>query len=192
VRVKKTADPHSNGVVPAPPAAARPPGTWKGVGPWWLLALLAGTLMTGLAILLHALRWSGGGLFFFMAAACAIGAGLAGLVAHYRREQSQHAEADEPVAPHVYRSTVCRVEQPILDKLARAVKAMHQRAEERQWEIDRQYYGEHRTQAETLLAQGDLPGAFREYCRAMMPLSSALNKQRNKEETFQPLWDKAR
>jgi len=192
VRVKKTADPHSNGVVPALPTATRPAATWTGLGPWWLLALVGGTLMTPLAILLHTLRWSGVDLFFFMAAACAIGAGLAGLVAHYRRERSLSADADEPAKPRVYRSTVCRVEQPLLDKLARAVKAMHQRAEERQWEIDRRYYGEHQTQAEALLAQGDLPGAFREYCRAMMPLSSALNKQRNKEETFQPLWDKAR
>jgi serine/threonine protein phosphatase PrpC len=192
VRVQKAADPHSNGVVPAPSAPARPAPPWTGLVPWWLLALVGGTLMTPLAILLRTLGWSGVGLFFFMAAACAIGAGLAGLVAHYRRERSLLADADEPAKPRVYRSTVCRVEHPLLDKLARAVKAMHQRAEERQWEIDRRYYGEHQKQAEALLAQGDLPGAFREYCRAMMPLSSALNKQRNKEETFQPLWDKAR
>ena len=32
-------------------------------------------------------------------------------------------------------------------------------------------------------------GAFREYCRAMLPLTRALQKMRNKEEVFQPVWD---
>src|SRR5262249_32635782 len=96
VRVKKTADPHSNGVVPALPTAARPAGAWPGRGPWWLRARGGGPLMPPLAILLHTRRWSGVDLFFFMAAACATGAGLAGLVAHYRRERSLSADADEP------------------------------------------------------------------------------------------------
>jgi protein phosphatase len=192
VRVSKTADPHSNGVAPSAPAQ-RPSSPWQRLGPWWLVALLVGTLLTGLALLLHSLKWGGWGLVFFVSAVCAIVAGFVGLALDYRRERSRRVEGDEqPAKPRVYRSVPCRVEQPLLDKLARAVKTMHQRAEERQWEIDQQYYGEHQTEAEALLAKGDLPGAFREYCRAMMPLSSALNKQRNKEEMFQPLWDKAR
>jgi protein phosphatase len=193
VRVKKAGDAQSNGFVSAlPPAAPRPSPAWKGLGPWWLLSLVGGTALTGLAIFLQLAKFPSSGLFFFVAAIAAIVAGFVGLGLQYRRERGLRIDADEPSAPRVYRSTVCRVEQPLLDKLARAVKAMHQRAEERQWEIDRQYYGAHHTEAEALLAKGDLPGAFREYCRAMMPLSSALNKQRNKEEMFQPLWDKAR
>ncbi|HEY7428334.1 MAG TPA: hypothetical protein VH682_29145, partial [Gemmataceae bacterium] len=54
-------------------------------------------------------------------------------------------------------------------------------------------YEEHSTAAEGLLQQGDLPGAFREYCRAMLPLTQALHKQRHKEEKFQPIfWDRSR
>ena len=80
----------------------------------------------------------------------------------------------------------------MLEKVMRNVKAMRQRAEERQWEFDQPYYDEHAAQAEQLLAKGEMSGAFRESCRAMMPLSAAFHKQRNKEEMFQPLWDKAR
>ena len=37
-----------------------------------------------------------------------------------------------------------------------------------------------------------LPDAFREYCRAMLPLTRALHERRQKEEVFQPVWDKGR
>ena len=40
------------------------------------------------------------------------------------------------------------------------------------------------------LAQGDLPTAFREHCRAMHRLLKSCNQQRQKVEVFQPLWDK--
>ena len=41
------------------------------------------------------------------------------------------------------------------------------------------------------LARSDLPGAFREYCRAMRTITEALQRQRQKEEVFQPIWDKS-
>jgi protein phosphatase len=191
VRIQKGIDPRSNGVAARPSARRRPEPWWTRVGPWWLLSLIAGTLLTALAVFLNTQRWPGG-MFFFLMAACAILAGLIGLALEYRREQRLSAEPEETTRAHIHRSASCRVEQPLLEKLARAVRAMRQRADERQWVIDQTYYGEHHTQAEALQAKGDLSGAFREYCRAMMPLSSALNKQRNKEEIFQPLWDKAR
>jgi hypothetical protein len=61
---------------------------------------------------------------------------------------------------------------------------------EKQWSPDWKLYEECASAAETLLQKGDLPGAFREYCRALMPLTNALNRHRNKEESFQPLWDR--
>ena len=133
-------------------------------------------------------------MFFFLLAACTIVAGLVGVALHYRREKNQPEETDEesPPAPRIHRHASCRVEQAMLDKVIHNVKALRQRAEEKQWEFDQAYFDEHQTQAQELLAKGDMPGAFREYCRAMMPLSQALSRQRNKEEMFQPVWDKAR
>lgn len=39
-------------------------------------------------------------------------------------------------------------------------------------------------------SRADPTAAFREYCRAMLPLTRALQRLRNKEEAFQPVWDK--
>src|SRR5262249_41336981 len=77
VRVGKTADPHSNGVAQSAPVQ-RPSSPWQRLGPWWLVALLAGTLLTGLALLLHKLDWPGGGLVLFLT-------GVSALVAGFRR-----------------------------------------------------------------------------------------------------------
>ena len=51
-------------------------------------------------------------------------------------------------------------------------------------------YQERRQKADQALAQGDLPAAFREHCRAMHVLLRIFNAQRHKEEVFQPVWDK--
>ena len=51
-------------------------------------------------------------------------------------------------------------------------------------------FQEARARAEPALANGDLPTAFREHCRAMHVLLRAFNFQRHKEEVFQPVWDK--
>ena len=180
-----------NGVTVAAPKLKQRLSPLKQLPPWWLLSLVLGTMLTGMA---SALQWLQlpGGLFVFLTAAAAIMAGFVGLGLHYRREQEHEVEPDVLAKPRIHRSANCRVEQPLLDKLARAVEAMRLRAGERQWEIDQVYYDEHHAQAETFLAQGDLTGSFREYCRAMMPLTQALQKQRNKEEVFQPVWDKVR
>ena len=69
---------------------------------------------------------------------------------------------------------------------------LRQRAEEKGWSPDWSQYNEHSQAAEALLAQDDVPGAFREYCRAMLPLTRALHDRRQKEEVFQPVWDKTR
>ena len=53
------------------------------------------------------------------------------------------------------------------------IQAMRQRVEELQCEADMATYDEHHARAETLARAGELPEAFREYCRAMRPLSAA-------------------
>lgn len=192
VHVKKS-DPHSNGVVakfkPRPPAAP-----WKGrLPPWWLFSLICSTLLTILAIVMRIFDLPAAGLTAFLLAVGAIVAGLIGLGLHYRREQKQGLELeDAPTLPRIHRTASCRVEQPMLDMVMRNVKAMRQHADGHHWDFDHDYYDEHHTQADEFLAKSDLSGAFREFCRAMMPLSAALSKQRNKEEIFQPVWDKAR
>ena len=132
-----------------------------------------------------------GSVFLFLVATLAILAGLVGLgVDYFREKQRLEGEDEEPAAPRIHRKSPCRVEQPLLDKLARAVEVLRQRADEKRWEPDWNQYQEHAAAAGELQQKGDLPGAFREYCRAMLPLTRALQKLRNKEEAFQPVWDK--
>jgi protein phosphatase len=187
VLIVRIADGTDANGVPLPASVA---GRWLRV-PWWVHALAAGTL---LAVAAAALQYAGlpaAAVLAFLLAAVAIPAGLVGLAQHYQREKNRPVtEEEERPPPRVHRKAACRIEQPLLDKLGRALQALRQRADEKHWEPDWNRYEEHRTTAEALLSRSDIPGAFREYCRAMLPLTQALHKQRHKEESFQPVWDK--
>jgi protein phosphatase len=179
----------SNGVaVPPAGAAARP---WRLPAPWWALTLFAGTMLVVAAAWLE-FEQLPGSVPLFLVATLAILAGLVGLGVDYFREKKRldGEEEEGASAPRIHRKAPCQVEQPLLDKLARALEVLRQRADEKHWEPDWNQYQEHTTAAGDLLRKGDLPGAFREYCRAMLPLTRALEKQRKKEEIFQPVWDK--
>ncbi len=158
--------------------------------PWWLAVLVAGTVLAGTAAVLAARQVAGGSLAFLAAAVCIV-AGLVGLLQHYRSEQTEPEEEEAP-RPRINRRASCRIEQPLVDRLARAVKTLAQRAEEAHWSPDWPIYRRHFDEAEQLLAKKDYPAAFREYCRAIPPLTEALGKHRQKEESFQPVWDKVK
>jgi protein phosphatase len=184
VRVQGSAE--GNGVAAPPPP---PPAPWQRV-PWWAWTLFLGTLLVAAATNLGAHEFPGA-VFVFLLGAVAILAGLVGLGLAYQGEKNrQAAEAEELPPPRVHRKTSCRIEQDLLEKLARQVQALRQRADERHWEPDWPQFDEHHLLAEEQLQKKDLPAAFREYCRAMLPLTRALQKQRHKEEVFQPVWDK--
>jgi hypothetical protein len=137
-------------------------------------------------------HWGAMAAFTFVLAFAAIMAGLVGLVLQYRRERQRAAseDDDDEAPPRIHRQTPCGVEPQLLDRLVRAVRTLHQYAWEKNWSPDWPSYDEHIKAAESLMQTNDLPAAFREYCRALLPLTRALNKQRNKEESFKPLWDK--
>jgi hypothetical protein len=121
-------------------------------------------------------------------------AGLVGLFIQYHHEKTappSDEDEDRP-PPRVHRRASCRVERPLLDKLARQLRALRQRADEKHWEPDWNVYQEHNAAAEDLLQKGDLPGAFREFCRAMLPLTRALHERRQKDDAFHPVWEKTR
>ncbi len=177
----------SNGTVSSKKSKNRT--SWSAL-PWWPFALTTGITLVVLAIVLQAYQWTtSAGLTFFLGSAAII-AGLAGLALHYHGERRKAAVEEEHEEPRIHRQTTCRVESDLLDRLIRAIRTLHQHAVERQWPTDWKSYEECANAAESLLQKGDLSGAFREYCRALMPLTDALNRQRNKEESFQPLWDR--
>ncbi|HEY7328554.1 MAG TPA: protein phosphatase 2C domain-containing protein [Gemmataceae bacterium] len=177
----------SNGIANTLKTWKRP--LWTSL-PWWPFALLVGTLLAVTAIVLQAEQKTGSAGFAFLLGSTAIVAGLAGLFLHYHRERQQASHEEEHEELRIHRHTTCRVELPLLDRLIGAIRTLHQHAAEKQWSTDWKSYEECATAAEALLQKGDLVSAFREYCRALMPLTNALNRQRNKEESFQPLWDR--
>jgi serine/threonine protein phosphatase PrpC len=180
--------PDANGVVPT---SGRKRGAFGAPVPLWPIALLGGTLLAIAAIVLEFHRWSAAAATAFLLALAAILAGLAGLALHYRRERLRSAAAEEDLpAPRIHRQASCVVDPPLLERLTKAVKTLRQHADEKRWTPDWKVYEEHSTAAEQLVQSGDLDGAFREYCRAMLPLTRALHKQRNKEESFQPVWER--
>jgi protein phosphatase len=159
--------------------------------PWPLTALALGALLAGGAVGAMAAQMYFLGIPAFLVAAVVIVAGLVGLVFLHRKEQLQAAEEGEHSPPHVYRQAPCRIERGLLDKLARATAALKQRAEEKKWDPDWTAYQRHNDLAQKAVADNDLDGAFREYCRAMRALTEALERHRNKEEVFTPVWDKS-
>jgi hypothetical protein len=152
---------------------------------------LGGTLLAVAAIALEIHHWTIVAIPAFLFAFAAIVAGLVGLFLHYRRERLRSANEDEDLpAPRIHRQASCRIEPALLERLTKAVNTLRQYADEKRWTPDWKTYEEHATAAAELLQQNDLPGAFREYCRAMLPLTRALHKQRHKEESFQPVWER--
>jgi protein phosphatase len=186
--VRVGGSPDGNGVV-APAPAPRP---LLRLPPWWVGALVGGTLLSAGATFLVSLELPGA-VLVFLAVAAASGAGLVGLVLAYRKEQSRADSEDEDrPPPRIHRRAPCRIERPLLEKLSKALRALRQRADEKHWEPDWNLYQQHQEAGDELLRQGDVPGAFREYCRAMLPLTRALHERRPKGEVFQPVWDKTR
>jgi protein phosphatase len=175
--------------LPAPGVngAARRGGSrsWRDPAPWWLLALAAGNLLALLGCAMHRYEFPGA-LWVFLAGAPAALVGLGGLVHHYARER-RHAREEVAVGPRVHRKAACPVDPALADRFARLLEALRQRVEERGWPTDWPAVEAHRQAMTAALERGDLAGGFRECCRALLPLTQAFNRVRQKEEKFPPL-----
>jgi len=159
--------------------------------PWWFSTLSVGTLLASGAVYMQMVGMPGS-VAVFLLGAIAILAGMVGLfLFSYQREEKPPEPDSEQPQPRIHRRALSRIEQPLLDKLTKALGNLKQRAEDKHWEVEWKLYEECRTKAIELTQAGDLAGAFREYCRAMLPLTRALQKVRNKEEVFAPVWDKS-
>jgi hypothetical protein len=116
---------------------------------------------------------------FVLALASSI-AGLAGLVAQ-QKQRAFHPPDEDSTEPRVYRHKEFRLDKSMLDKLAQAARSVRQRVEEMECEADMADYDEHYGKADKEAKSGDLPEAFREYCRAIRPISAALRKHRPRD-----------
>jgi protein phosphatase len=167
----------------------RAPQGWERWLPPPLGALVAGVVLALGAVVLTHFNLPGA-LPAFLLAALALVVGIVGLLLQAREERRQ-AALPKPPRPKAHRDGPCAIEMPLLHKLARAEAVLEGRLREHNWDADWAVCRQHHELAQRFLKEGDRAAAFREYCRAMRPLTEAMHRQRNKEEIFQPVWDKA-
>jgi protein phosphatase len=158
--------------------------------PWPWASLVLGILLALAAIGVTYTR-IGGGTVVFLLAAVALGAGLVGLFFQNRAENRATADESVPSPPKVHRQSHCSIDLGLLKKLARAEALLEDRIRDRRWTADLDTAKKHCELAERHQSANELTDAFREFCLAMRPLSEAVERQRHKEEAFQPVWDKA-
>jgi PPM family protein phosphatase len=184
------ADTGTSGKNHRPVATKSGPG-WRLPVAWPLAALVLGILLALAAIgITYAKLGIVLGLLVFVLAAAALGAGIVGLLMQNRQESRAVDENGQNTDLRIHRRAACDIELTLLKKLAHAEALLEDRIRDHQWTADWDDCKKHHDLAEQHLNEGALTDAFREFCLAMRPLSEALERQRNKEENFQPVWDK--
>jgi serine/threonine protein phosphatase PrpC len=174
---------------PAPEVEFRTP--WYRRLPWPVLALSFGVLLAAEAALLAFLGWDTSETAFALAAVVLL-VGLIGLGIHYVHTMRQAAAAKQPRRLKVYEQTSCRIDRALLDRLAGAEATLEQLLREKQWEVDWPLHEKHHEHALAVMRDGDLGQAFAEYCRAIRPFTDAVQRRRDKEDVFRPLWEGGR
>jgi protein phosphatase len=162
---------------------------WHRRLPWPLMLLMLGILLALGAIALTYGKL-GGGTALFVLAALTFGAGLVWLLQQSRQENQPSTFENDDQELHIHRQVLCSIELPLLKKLARAEAILEDRIRDRNWTADWADCKKHIEMAEQFQRKGSLMESFREYCRSILPLTEALQRQRQKEEVFQPVWDK--
>jgi protein phosphatase len=156
---------------------------------WPMTALVLGVLLAlGAATLTYLQHW--GGLLTFLLATAFLVAGVVGLLLHHREAKLHQEDEPEPPRTNVYSKAPCRIERPLMERLMKAEGILEQRAREKLWEVDWDRFQRHHDLGQTYMGRGAFTDSFREYCRALDILIDPFLKQRNKEEMFQPVWDK--
>jgi protein phosphatase len=159
--------------------------------PWPMLTLSFGVLLAAEAAFLAAFDCHTTTMAFALAAVVLL-VGLVGLGLHYVNIMREAAAARQPRRLKLYRQTSCRIDRALLDRLASAEVTLEQWSKEKDWQVDWPLYAKHHQLALTFQRDGDLGQAFAEYCRAIRPFTDALERRRDKEEAFRPLWEGGR
>src|SRR5262249_22181779 len=147
-------------------------------------------LLAGGAAWLMIGQWYFLGAVALILAAGTLLAGGVGLAQSHAGEKRRIEEEPPPTGPRIHNRASCRGGRPLGDKMARAAETLKQQLQERGWDADWAGYEQKAGEAGKLLEQGDLPGAFRESCRATRVLTEAWHRQRTKEEALHEAWEK--
>jgi len=156
--------------------------------PWPFLLLGIGLLLAVSALAMTAFQMPGYYLAF-VAAGLAILGGLVGVMVQNFRETRRRPEAP-PRRVAAYRNTPCPIEPALLERLAQATRDLEENVHEKGWQLDDEAYHAHLHDTQLATERGVPREAFAAQCRALMVLMNAVAQQRNREESFRPLWDR--
>jgi serine/threonine protein phosphatase PrpC len=168
---------------------------WGRTVPWsyTFLGLGSACVLTSIILFINELR--GAALALFAAATVLIIAGIIGLIFHLRKPSgggwhggSGHSGDDEPAELHVYKSYDFELGPSLLERMAELENMLRESLKGRDDEIDWSSYQRLTDEATAKQVTGDIVASFQTRCQAVQMLAVVYNKDRTKEEAFQPNW----
>jgi serine/threonine protein phosphatase PrpC len=159
------------------------------VVPWPYLALGAGVLVAAGSVWLRS-EGLPGAVPAFLVAALLIAAGLVGLYLQLRSRDDDPAapSSDEPAELRIYRDYTFEVGKPIADRFAELSASLKESNRDKDLGIDWEAYARHSAEADAAARKSDWRAAFRGWFLAVQEIASGVNKNRQKDEVFQPNW----
>lgn len=110
--------------------------------------------------------------------------------AYGRRRKEMQQEDGPPEPPPVYRTIECAIDEPLIQEMATMEKHLRELAIEDSWKVDWAEFHQQRNAAENSHKQGLLADAFCAYCRTLSLLCTGMRSRREKQEVFQPQWER--
>lgn len=156
--------------------------------PWHVWAMAGGMMLALAALGLFAADLPGTKLIFGLGT-LAVVAGLGGLLRHSRSTDNDSL-TDEGNPLRVHATANCQVETALLDKLVEAEVNVRGKLSPTDLAEIGPIVAGLLAEAETQRTAGNLLASFRAHCLATYELISRFNRQRHKEEVFNPVWDK--
>ena len=161
---------------------------WMDRVPWPLTVMMLG-LFLAVAFVVAITQELPGQVLLFLAAGGALGVGLYGLIRDSLKPKPPPPPKEEPRELHVYRRLSCELGKSIVERFSQFGEQLRQHSQERGWNPDAEAFEQHHGHARELAEKDQLRDAFREECRGIQILANCFNKNRKKEEVFQPKWD---
>lgn len=183
-----------NGTAPA--AKTKPPRTcviknaFKACDkhiPWSYSVLGIGTLLAVVAMALS-MQW------LFIIAAIVIIGGIVGLVMHFRKPAPHHmpgAESNDIGELRVYKGYAFDHSRPLLDRFAKVDAQLSEHLKDREEDVDWKAHEKWTKASAEQLVKSDNVAAFRACCKAVQVLAIAYNKDRTREEAFNPNYSRS-
>jgi protein phosphatase len=171
-----------------PGLLSRALATWSRRVPWPFTVLGAGCLMAAVSLVMQFSEVSGAVPLFVLAALVILG-GLAGLVAHLRKEpEVSEAPDDKPRELNVYKKYECPLTRDLIDRFTKTEEGLAEAVRGQGITADWHAHAKLAAEAEAELKRAEGSPAFRARCRSLLVLAEAYNKSRNKGEDFRPNW----